>query len=60
MPKNVYAYTAPMSPFLKDSQHNAATNDLAALRGKRIVIASEVRDKAKCDDGRVKSLTGET
>jgi putative DNA primase/helicase len=53
-----YAYTAPFSTFLKDQHGNTVTNDLATLQGKRFVAASEVRERARLDEGRVKSLTG--
>ena len=53
-----YAYTAPFSTFLKDQHGSTITNDLAVLHGKRFVPASEVRERAKLDEGRVKSLTG--
>ena len=53
-----YAYTAPFSTFLKDQHGSTITNDLATLQGKRFVPASEVRERAKLDEGRIKSLTG--
>ncbi len=33
-------------------------NDLAALAGKRLVVASETREGARLDEGRLKSITG--
>jgi putative DNA primase/helicase len=53
-----YAYTAPFSTFLKDQHTSSVTNDLATLHGKRFVPASEVRERARLDEGRIKSLTG--
>ena len=54
-----YAYTAPFSTFLQDSRSGTITNDLAALAGRRFVAASEVRERARLDEGRIKALTGD-
>jgi putative DNA primase/helicase len=53
-----YSYTAPFSTFLKDPHGSSVSNDLAILQGKRFVPASEVRERARLDEGRIKSLTG--
>lgn len=55
-----YSLTLPFSSFVGDGQQGAnATPDLAAMPGKRLVLASEARPRARFDDARVKSLTGQ-
>jgi putative DNA primase/helicase len=39
-------------------QRSTIPNDLAALAGRRLVVASETREGARLDEGRLKSLTG--
>jgi putative DNA primase/helicase len=52
-----YAYNMPFSTVeLKDRA--AIPNDLAALVGRRFVIASETTDGARLNEARVKALTG--
>ena len=53
-----YADTAAFSTFERASQRGAIPNDLAALVGKRLIVASETREGARLDEGRLKSLTG--
>ena len=46
------------SDLLMTQQRGAATNDLAALRGARLVKISEFNENAKLDSARLKTLTG--
>src|SRR4029434_1019558 len=41
-----------------NTRRNGATNDLAALDGRRFVLASEVNEGVRFDESRVKALTG--
>ena len=52
-----YAYTSPFSTFER-RQRSSVPNDLAALAGRRFVIASETREGTKLYEGRLKSMTG--
>ena len=52
-----YAVTAPMSTF-QLSRLERPSNDLAMLRGARLVTASETRNDGRWDEARLKSLTG--
>src|SRR5205807_6480658 len=54
-----YAYTAPFSTFLQDQRSSTIPNDLAALAGRRFVVSSEVAERARLDEGRIKALTGD-
>jgi putative DNA primase/helicase len=55
-----YALTLPFASFVGDGpQGSSATPDLAAMPGRRLVLASEARPRAKFDDARVKTLTGQ-
>jgi len=53
-----YAKVTPYDTFLVRRQ-GAATNDLAALRGTRLVVASEPNEGVRLDEGAVKAITGE-
>jgi len=54
-----YADNTPSSTLLADPRGpKAQTNDLAALKGKRLVTAAEVNEGARLDEGRVKAMTG--
>jgi putative DNA primase/helicase len=52
-----YAYQMPFSTLLH-THHPTGSNDLAALDGKRFVLASEVNEGLRFDEARVKALTG--
>ena len=52
-----YAANTPFSTF-EASKRNEATNDLAALKGKRFVTAIETNEDRRLDEARVKSVTG--
>lgn len=51
-----YGFQAPFSTVL--TRRDTATNDLAALEGRRFVLASEANDGVRLDEARIKSLTG--
>ncbi|MDE3089631.1 MAG: DNA primase, partial [Chloroflexota bacterium] len=52
-----YAHNTPFSTFeLLDNR--SASNDVAALVGKRLLTASETRESARLNEARVKALTG--
>jgi putative DNA primase/helicase len=53
-----YADVAAFATFERSSQRSSIPNDLAALVGKRLVWASEAREGARLDEGRLKSITG--
>jgi putative DNA primase/helicase len=53
-----YGYSAPFSTFQRQYGSASPTNDLAALFGRRYVMASEVNEGASLDESRLKSLTG--
>jgi len=53
-----YGDTAAFATFECSSNRSSIPNDLAALAGKRLVVASETREGARIDEGRLKSLTG--
>lgn len=52
-----YAANTPFSTF-EMNKRNEATNDLAALRGKRFITAIETNEDRRLDEARVKSVTG--
>lgn len=52
-----YAYNLPFST-LEMQSRTAGTNDVAALAGKRFVVASETNDGARLNEARIKALTG--
>lgn len=53
-----YAKVTPYDTFLVRRQ-GAATNDLAALRGARLVVAAEPNEGVRLDEAAVKGFTGE-
>jgi putative DNA primase/helicase len=53
-----YSANTPFSTF-EASKRNEATNDLAALKGKRLVTAIETNEDRRLDEARVKSVTGQ-
>ena len=59
--RTVFGEYARNTPFetLQELKGDRASNDLAALCGVRLVTASEVRDGARLNEGRIKSLTGQ-
>lgn len=52
-----YGYTMPFST-IEHLTRSAISNDVAALYGKRYVVASETQEGVKLNEGRIKSLTG--
>jgi putative DNA primase/helicase len=52
-----YAYDMPFSA-IELQQRAAIPNDLAALDGRRFILASETNDGTRLNEARVKSLTG--
>lgn len=52
-----YTYAMPFST-VELNQRSAIPNDLAALVGRRLVVASETTDGARLNEPRVKALTG--
>jgi putative DNA primase/helicase len=52
-----YAATAAFSTFDAD-RRSEQTNDLANLKGKRLVVISETNAGKRLDEGRVKAMTG--
>jgi putative DNA primase/helicase len=53
-----YSANTPFSTF-EASKRNEASNDLAALKGKRLVTAIETNEDRRLDEARVKSVTGQ-
>jgi putative DNA primase/helicase len=53
-----YSANTPFSTF-EASKRNESTNDLAALKGKRLVTAIETNEDRRLDEARVKSVTGQ-
>jgi len=54
----LYAVACPFETFLKSSSDSRIRNDLAALAGTRIVLASEAPDGAQFNIALLKNLTG--
>ena len=52
-----YAYDMPFS-VVELQQRSAIPNDLAALAGRRFILASETNDGTRLNEARIKSLTG--
>lgn len=52
-----YGKTAPFDSFVK-RRGGGIPNDIAAMRGSRVVIASEPSDGVVLDEGKIKQLTG--
>lgn len=53
-----HAHTSSFSTFERSNQKEVP-NDVAALKGKRFVIASEAKDATLIDEARIKALTGD-
>lgn len=53
-----YAVTTPFSTFVKRTGDSGIPNDLAALRGARLVLASEPPDGVHLDEAKIKQITG--
>lgn len=54
-----HVVATPFSTFMVHSNQNVPRNDLAALHGARLVLASEVGHKARFDESVVKRVTGQ-
>jgi putative DNA primase/helicase len=54
-----YAYTMPFST-IEFANRSSVSNDVASLYGKRMVISSETQEDVQLNEGRIKSLTGES
>lgn len=54
-----YGYVAPFA-ILEFRDRNSVSNDVAILQGKRLVIASETQENVRLNEGRIKSLTGDS
>lgn len=52
-----YAYNMPFST-IEQHQRSSIPNDVAALMGRRFVVASETNDGTRLNEARVKALTG--
>jgi putative DNA primase/helicase len=52
-----YAANTPFQTF-EDIRTQTASNDVAALMGKRLVTSSETRERTRLNEARVKALTG--
>lgn len=55
-----YSRTTPAQTFLARRHDGSPRNDLAALRGTRLVLASEVNENRRLDVALVKAVTGGT
>lgn len=54
-----YSAVLPFSSLIQSRKGHEASNDLAAIQGKRLVTASEVNEGARLNEARIKALTGE-
>jgi putative DNA primase/helicase len=54
-----YGYVAPFST-LEFHERGGISNDVAILQGKRFVVASETQENIRLNEGRIKSLTGDS
>jgi len=54
-----YAYTMPFSTVEFDNR-SAISNDVAKLQGMRFVLSSETQEDIRLNEGRIKSLTGDS
>lgn len=54
-----YAYTMPFST-IEFVNRSSVSNDVAALYGKRFVMSSETQEDIQLNEGRIKSLTGDS
>jgi len=53
-----YSYTMPFST-IEYASRSAISNDVAALAGRRFIVASETQENMRLNEGRIKSLTGD-
>jgi len=53
-----YAHALAFSAIEHDPRPGAASNELAALVGKRLVVSSEASEGRRLDEGRIKWITG--
>jgi putative DNA primase/helicase len=53
-----YGHALPFSALEYDPRPGAASNELAALFGRRFVVSSEASESRRLDEGRVKWITG--
>jgi putative DNA primase/helicase len=53
-----YGHVMPFGTMLGTGQRVDLTNDIAALNGRRLVVASEANEGARFDEARLKQLTG--
>lgn len=54
-----HSYTMPFSA-LEFNDRSAISQDVAMLAGKRFVVASETQENVRLNEGRIKSLTGDS
>jgi len=54
-----YGYTMPFTTIEFDNR-STISNDVAALRGRRFVQSSETQEDMRLNEGRIKSLTGDS
>jgi putative DNA primase/helicase len=55
-----YGITLPFASFTRAAANgSSATPDLAAIPGRRLIVASEAKPTSRFDDARLKALTGE-
>lgn len=53
-----YGHVMPFGTMLGAGNRMDQTNDIAALQGRRLVVASEANEGARFDEARIKQLTG--
>ena len=53
-----YSYTMPFST-IEFASRSTISNDVAALAGRRFIVASETQEHIRLNEGRIKSLTGD-
>jgi putative DNA primase/helicase len=53
-----YGMTLPFSSFESQKHSGAATNDIAALPGRRFVTCAEINESQELNEARIKRLTG--
>jgi putative DNA primase/helicase len=54
-----YSAVLPFSSLISKHGADQASNDLAAIQGKRLVTASEINEGTRLNEARIKALTGE-
>lgn len=54
-----YAAVLPFASLIATRGKSEASNDLAAIQGKRLVTASEINEGTRLNEARIKALTGE-